>query len=87
VSSIPCSLTELRELFESHGAGAGTLPIGIDGVARPALVPGVVLFVGPRVLPGKKGPMSTLRRRNCNAFWSATVCLLVQEYSRVVLPS
>lgn len=67
MSSIPSSLTEgIQEAMERHGAG--TLPIGIDGVARPALVPGVVLFVGPRVLPGKKGPMSTLRRRNSNAF-------------------
>ena len=65
-SSIPCSLFE-RHGMAWHGAGTGTLPpIGIDGVARPALVPGVVLFVGPRVLPGKKGPMSTLRRKNSN---------------------
>jgi hypothetical protein len=40
------------------------LVVGSNGVARRSLERGVVLFVGPRVLPGKKGAMSTPERNS-----------------------
>lgn len=38
------------------------LALGINGIALPFLMWGIVLFLGPCVPPGKKGPMSKLKK-------------------------